>query len=68
MQKESINRKVPENGPKPEPIPTTNEELLKLKARGPTTYKVDEGISGSREDNKKMRSQLWGDMVKRSHK
>ena len=57
-----------ENGPKPEPIPTSEEELLKLRAKRPITSKVDDGISGSREDNKKMRSKLWGEMVNRGRK
>lgn len=67
MQKEKVNieqLKV-ENGPKPEPIVTTAKELLKLKYKGNTSYKIDEGIAGSREDNKKMRGQLWGDMRNR---
>ena len=32
---------------------------------GSFTWKLDEGIAGSREDNKKMRGQLWGDMRNR---
>jgi len=28
---------------------------LKLKSKGPTSYKVDDGIAGSREDNIKAR-------------
>ena len=67
-EKEVVIRMAAENGPKPEPIPASAKELLKLKAKGPTTYKVDDGISGSREDNKKMRNQLWGDMVNRGRK
>ena len=67
-EKETVIRMAAENGPKPEPIPTSEEELLKLKAKGPTTSKVDDGISGSREDNKKMRNQLWGEMVNRGRK
>jgi hypothetical protein len=41
--------------------------LLEIK-NSPTvssTWKVDEGIAGTREENKKMRGQLWGEMRNR---
>lgn len=31
-----------------------------------TRTKIDEGIAGSREENKKMRGQIWGDIRKRN--
>jgi hypothetical protein len=43
-------------------------ELLHDIKNSPTvnsTWKVDEGIAGTREENKKMRGQLWGDMRNR---
>lgn len=67
-EKEAAILRAAENGPKPKPIPISEKELLKLKAKGPTNYTVDEGIGGTREDNKKMRNQLWGDIVSRGRK
>ena len=67
-EKEAAILRAAENGPKPQPIPISEKELSKLKAKGSTNYKVDEGIGGTREDNKKMRNQLWGDMVNRGRK
>jgi len=64
-EKEAAILMVEKNGPKPQPIPISEKELLKLKAKSPTNYKVDEGIGGTREDNKRMRNQLWGDIVNR---
>lgn len=55
-----------EIGPKPVPNELSQSELLKLKTKVPSNYKVEEGIAGSREDNKKMRSQLWGEMLNRA--
>jgi uncharacterized protein YifE (UPF0438 family) len=67
-EKEAAIRMAAENGPKPKPIPISDKELSKLKAKGPTNYKVDEGIGGTRADNNRMRNQLWGDMVSRGRK
>jgi hypothetical protein len=52
-------------GPKPKPNPISKKELLVLKYKGPTSYKVNEGIGGTREDNKKMKAGLFGDMQSR---
>ena len=67
-EKEAAILRAAENGPKPQPIPISEKELIKLKAKGPTNYSVNDGIGGTREDNKKMRNQLWGDMVNRGRK
>lgn len=33
--------------------------------RKPDTTRIDEGIAGTREDNKRMRSRAWSDIVNR---
>ncbi len=64
-EKEAESNRQAEIGPRPEPIKPSLAELGKLKAKGPTSYTVDEGIAGSREDNKKMKARQWGEMVNR---
>ena len=64
-EKEAESRRQAEIGPRPEPIKPSLAELGRLKAKGPTTYTVDEGIAGSREDNKKMKARQWGEMINR---
>lgn len=49
--KEAVMRGSIENGPKPKPLPTSPKELAKLKYKGPTSYKFDDGIAGSRDDD-----------------
>lgn len=38
---------------------------IKNSPKESATWKVDDGIAGTREENKKMRGQLWGDMRNR---
>ena len=67
-EKEAMERSVAENGPKPKPFPTSPKELSKLKDKGPTSYTVDDGLAGSREDNNKAKGRQWGEMFNRGRK
>lgn len=64
-EKDAELKKLKDNGPKPIPFETSEKELLKLKVKGETSYSLDEGIGGSREDNKKMRARQWSEIVNR---
>jgi hypothetical protein len=41
------------------------QSLLERRDPSITKRRMDEGLAGSRDDNKKMRSRQWGDMIKR---
>jgi hypothetical protein len=64
-EKEAEIKRLAEQGPKPEPKKTSASELAKLKTKGTTSYVVDDGIAGSREDNKKMRANQGRDIYRR---
>jgi hypothetical protein len=41
------------------------QRLFEKKDSSITTRRIDEGLAGSRDDHKKMRSRQWGDMIRR---